>query len=106
MIQYFFNVALLGFCWLTIQTRPVEAVCYDIYAGRVVTAAGDWTSPQWNANNPDGKMTFNDLECSYNLIINGLKSNFKYDWKVKCFISLISKLFNSNILLNNTDSYR
>ncbi len=82
MIKYFLNITLLSVCFLTVSVNPIESKCIDRFDGKVVTAAGSWSTPVWNEKNPLGQMTFDKVNCMYYIILSDLKIGTIYLWKV------------------------
>jgi hypothetical protein len=82
MIKVLINITLLSFCCLNVYVKLADSKCANKFSGKVVTAAGDWSNPQWNETDPLGKMTLDDSDCNYYLVINNLKTDTTYNWKV------------------------
>ncbi|RNA38528.1 Alpha catalytic domain containing [Brachionus plicatilis] len=56
--------------------------CSNSFQGKQLRATGDWSSPSWNALDPNGLLKFDEASCLYTLVVGGLKPNFKYFWKM------------------------
>ena len=58
--------------------------CSNKFNAKKVRAAGDWSaSPNWNAVEPLGLMTFDESKCIYSVVLFKLRANFQYFWKVR-----------------------
>lgn len=57
--------------------------CSNSFQGRQLRATGDWSSPSWNAVDPNGLLNFDTASCLYTLVVGGLRPNAQYKWKVK-----------------------
>lgn len=59
--------------------------CNNKFSGKQLRVTGDWSSPAWNAADPNGLLKFDETSCLYTLAVGGLKPNTQYAWKVKIF---------------------
>jgi hypothetical protein len=82
MMKYTLKSVLLSFCYVAVLFKHADSACFNNFDGRVVTAAGDWSTFQWSATDPFSTMTFDEVNCKYYLVLTGLDSEAEYNWKV------------------------
>ena len=67
--------------------NPSWKYCKNDFASKLLRVSGNWpidlgSESNWNAAEPLGLMTYNNLTCEYILILKGLPPKKIYSWKV------------------------